>query len=101
MDAAAVTPPKPAASELLLEHCHALDMDDAQSSDGGGPAGGAGGQGTAGRLVRALSGSHWFRCGRNRIGIRGRGSRSAPRPLKGRFAPPQWVEAVVTVSPGG
>ena len=27
MDAAAVTPLKPAASELLLEHCHALDMD--------------------------------------------------------------------------
>ncbi len=27
MDAAAVNHPKPAASELLLEHCHALDMD--------------------------------------------------------------------------
>lgn len=55
MDAAAVTRPKPAASELLLEHCFVLDGD-----DGGRPTAEARleallGRELALRLVRALS----------------------------------------------
>jgi len=55
MDAAAVSRPKPAASELLLEHCFVLD-----SRDGGRPTAAARleallGPELARRLVRALS----------------------------------------------
>ena len=55
MDAAAVNRPKPAASELLLEHCFVLD-----SQDGGRPTAAARleallGPELARRLVRALS----------------------------------------------
>lgn len=55
MDAAAVSQPKPVASELLLEHCFALDGD-----DGGRPTAAARleallGSELARRLVRALS----------------------------------------------
>ena len=55
MDAAAVSHPKPAASELLLEHCLALD-----SSDGARPTAAARleallGRELAHKLVRALS----------------------------------------------
>ncbi|HYK06154.1 MAG TPA: hypothetical protein VEW11_00150 [Gaiellaceae bacterium] len=55
MDAAAVSRPKPSASELLLEHCFALESD-----DGGRPTAAARleallGRELAARLVRALS----------------------------------------------
>ena len=55
MDAAAVSRPKPSASELLLEHCFVLDGD-----DGGRPTAAARleallGRDLALRLVRALS----------------------------------------------
>ena len=55
MDAAAVIRPKPAASELLLEHCYVLD-----SHDGGRPTAAARleallGRDLAHRLVRALT----------------------------------------------
>jgi len=55
MDAAAVSRPKPAASDLLLEHCFVLD-----SHDGGRPTAAARleallGRDLARRLVRALS----------------------------------------------
>ena len=55
MDAAAVSRPKPSASELLLEHCFALESD-----DGGRPTAAARleallGRDLAARLVRALS----------------------------------------------
>ncbi len=55
MDAAAVSRPKPAASELLLEHCYMLD-----THDGGRPTAAARleallGRELARRLVRALS----------------------------------------------
>ena len=54
MDAAAVSRPKPAASELLLEHCFVLDSD-----DGGRPTAEARLEALLGRelalkLVRAL-----------------------------------------------
>ena len=55
MDAAAVTRPKPSASELLLEHCFVLGSD-----DGGRPTAAARLEALLGpelalRLVRALS----------------------------------------------
>ena len=55
MDAAAVSRPKPSASELLLEHCFVLESD-----DGGRPTAAARleallGRELALRLVRALS----------------------------------------------
>jgi hypothetical protein len=55
MDAAAVSRPKPSASELLLEHCFVLD-----NRDGGRPTAAARleallGRELARRLVRALS----------------------------------------------
>jgi hypothetical protein len=55
MDAAAVSRPKPSASELLLEHCFVLD-----SRDGGRPTAAARlaaliGSELARKLVRALS----------------------------------------------
>ena len=56
MDAAAVTPLKPAASELLLEHCHALDMD-SRSPTAADRLEALVGKDLARRLVRALTGS--------------------------------------------
>jgi hypothetical protein len=55
MDAAAVTHPKPAASELLLEHCHALDIDSRSRPTAKARLEALVGKELAGRLVRALS----------------------------------------------
>ena len=57
MDAAAVTHPKPAASELLLEHCHALDIDSRSRPTAKVRLEALVGKELAGRLVRALTGS--------------------------------------------
>ena len=57
MDAAAVTNPKPAASELLLEHCHALDMDVRSRPTAADRLEALVGKDNAGRLVSALSDS--------------------------------------------
>lgn len=55
MDAAAVTPLKPAASELLLEHCHALDLETRGRPTAKDRLEALIGKELAGRLVRALS----------------------------------------------
>jgi hypothetical protein len=55
MDAAAVTNLKPAASELLLEHCHALDIDSRRRPTAAERLEALVGKELAGRLVRALS----------------------------------------------
>ena len=55
MDAAAVNHPKPAASELLLEHCHALDIDSRSRPTAKDRLEALVGKDLAGRLVRALS----------------------------------------------
>ena len=55
MDAAAVTNLKPAASELLLEHCHALDIDAGSRPTAKDRLEALVGKELAGRLVRALS----------------------------------------------
>ena len=55
MDAAAVTNLKPAASELLLEHCHALDMDSRGRPTAADRLEALVGKELARRLVRALS----------------------------------------------
>ena len=57
MDAAAVSPPKPVASELLLEHCFALDSDDGRRPTAAARLEALLGRELAGRLVRALSAS--------------------------------------------
>ena len=58
MDPAAVTQPKPAASELLLEHCHSLDMDGCSRPTAADRLEALVGKELACRLVRALSASH-------------------------------------------
>jgi hypothetical protein len=55
MDAAAVSNLKPAASELLLEHCHALDIDSLRRPTAQARLEALVGKELAGRLVRALS----------------------------------------------
>ena len=55
MEAAAVTHLKPAASELLLEHCHALDIDSRSRPTAQARLEALVGKELAGRLVRALS----------------------------------------------
>jgi hypothetical protein len=55
MDAAAVTHLKPAASELLLEHCHALDIDSRGRPTAAERLEALVGKELAGRLVRALT----------------------------------------------
>ena len=55
MDAAAVNQLKPAASELLLEHCHALDMDSRSRPTAEARLEALLGKELAGRLIRALS----------------------------------------------
>ncbi len=55
MDAAAVTPLKPAASDLLLAHCHALDIDRRSRPTASDRLEALIGKELAGRLVRALS----------------------------------------------
>ena len=55
MDAAAVTHLKPAASELLLEHCHALDLDTRGRPTAADRLEALIGKDLASRLVRALS----------------------------------------------
>ena len=58
MDAAAVNRPKPAASELLLEHCLVLDSHDGRRPDGGRtPRGAAGPRARAAARARALDGA--------------------------------------------
>jgi hypothetical protein len=56
--AAAVNNSKPAASELLLEHCHALDMDVRGRPTAADRLEALVGKELARRLVRALSASH-------------------------------------------
>ena len=56
MDAAAMTRPKPAASELLLEHCQALDVDRRERPTAAARLEALVGKELADRLVRALSG---------------------------------------------
>jgi hypothetical protein len=58
MDAAAVNNSKPAASELLLEHCHALDIDVRSRPTAADRLEALVGKELARRLVRALSASH-------------------------------------------
>jgi hypothetical protein len=58
MDAATVNQPKPAASELLLEHCHALDMEGCSRPTAADRLEALVGKELASRLVRALSASH-------------------------------------------
>jgi hypothetical protein len=58
MDAAAVSQLKPAASELLLEHCHALDIDSWRRPTAAARLEALIGKELAGRLVRALSAAH-------------------------------------------
>ena len=55
MDAAAVSRPKPAASELLLEHCLVLDSHDGQRPTAAARLEALLGPELARRLVRALS----------------------------------------------
>jgi len=55
MEAAAVTHLKPAASELLLEHCHALDLDTRSRPTAADRLEALIGKDLASRLVRALS----------------------------------------------
>ena len=54
MDAAAVSQLKPAASELLLEHCHALDIDSRSRPTAADRLEALIGKDLAGRLVSAL-----------------------------------------------
>lgn len=55
MDAAAVSQLKPAASELLLEHCHALDIDSRSRPTAADRLEALIGKDLARRLVSALS----------------------------------------------
>jgi hypothetical protein len=55
MDAAAVFPHKPAASDLLLEHCHALDIDSRSRPTAADRLEALVGKELARRLVSALS----------------------------------------------
>jgi hypothetical protein len=55
MDAAAVSHPKPVASELLLEHCFALDSDDGRRPTAAERLEALLGRELARRLVHALS----------------------------------------------
>jgi hypothetical protein len=55
MDAAAVTQPKPTASELLLEHCFALDPGDGRRPTAAARLEALLGPEFARRLVRALA----------------------------------------------
>ena len=55
MDAAAVSHPKPGASDLLLEHCFALDSDDGRRPTAAARLEALLGRELAHRLVRALS----------------------------------------------
>jgi hypothetical protein len=55
MDAAVVSHLKPAASELLLEHCHALDLDSRGRPTAADRLEALIGKDLARRLVRALS----------------------------------------------
>jgi hypothetical protein len=55
MDAAAVSHPKPVASELLLEHCFALDSDDGRRPTAAARLEALLGRELARRLVHALS----------------------------------------------
>ena len=55
MDAAAVIPPKPTASELLLEHCLALGGEDTRRPTAAARLEALLGRELARRLVRALS----------------------------------------------
>ncbi|NUT55986.1 MAG: hypothetical protein HOQ03_08390 [Thermoleophilia bacterium] len=55
MDAAAVTHPKPAASELLLEHCFALEGRDGRRPPAAARLEALLGRELARKLVRALS----------------------------------------------
>ena len=55
MDAAAVNRPKPAASELLLEHCSMLDTHDGRRPTAAARLEALRGPELARRLVRALS----------------------------------------------
>ena len=55
MDAAAVSYLKPAASELLLEHCHALDIDSRRRPTASDRLEALVGKDLARRLVSALS----------------------------------------------
>jgi hypothetical protein len=55
MDAVAVSRPKPSASELLLEHCFALDSDDDRRPTAAARLDALLGRELALRLVRALS----------------------------------------------
>ena len=57
MDAAAMTRLKPAASELLLEHCHALDFERRERPTAAVRLEALVGKELADRLVRALSGA--------------------------------------------
>ena len=58
MGAAAVNNVKPAASELLLQHCHALDMENRSRPTAADRLEALVGKDLARRLVRALSASH-------------------------------------------
>jgi hypothetical protein len=58
VDAAAVTQPKPTASELLLEHCFALDGGDGRRPTAAARLEALLGRELARRLVRALSAAH-------------------------------------------
>jgi hypothetical protein len=62
MEAAAVSHLKPAASELLLEHCHALDIDSRGRPTAADRLEALIGKELARRLVRALS-SSWAQSG--------------------------------------
>ncbi len=55
MDAAAVSHPKPAASELLLEHCFVLDSHDGRRPTAAARLEALLGRDLARKLVRALS----------------------------------------------
>ena len=56
MDAAAISRLKPTASELLLEHCHALDFDNPGRPTAAARLEAVIGKELAARLLRALSG---------------------------------------------
>jgi hypothetical protein len=58
VDAAAVTHPKPTASELLLEHCFALDGGDGRRPTAAARLEALLGRELARRLVLALSAAH-------------------------------------------
>jgi len=55
VDAAAITHPKPTASELLLEHCFALDGEDGRRPTAAARLEALLGRELASRLIRALS----------------------------------------------